>query len=229
MTRRTEAIYSSVVHAYEMVNHLTTFWLDSLFRRRVATLVAHRPGGVWADMGCGTGETFSLLRREAKRGQRIVGVDISMPMLRAAAGRGENDVQLVLADARSLPFRDGSVQVLVSTYALRGICDEECHPTGQFREFRRILRPNGCVVVLETSRPESWFVRFLFRTYVSHVVTPLGSLISGAALSYRFLRDSIIGFYSARGLSSIMINAGFRKVRYESLMRGMFALHQAVA
>lgn len=59
------------------------------------------------DVGCGTGLHADVVRR---RGFDVLGVDYSADQLRLARGR----LLVLRADARSLPFRDGSLQLVYS-------------------------------------------------------------------------------------------------------------------
>ncbi|HMA36785.1 MAG TPA: class I SAM-dependent methyltransferase, partial [Chloroflexia bacterium] len=53
----------------------------------------------------------------------------------------------------------------------------------------------------------------------------LGLLIAGDADAYSYLRSSMIRFYDAPGLASLMREVGLRDVRYKRLMLGTVAVH----
>jgi len=116
----------------------------------VAELVADRieaavgQGGRLLELGVGTGRIALPLHR---RGRRIVGVDLSLPMLdryRAkAAALGLPAPAVLRADATRLPFRDACVDAVLEVHVL--------HLVPGWRralaEARRVLRPGGMVLV----------------------------------------------------------------------------------
>jgi ubiquinone/menaquinone biosynthesis C-methylase UbiE len=100
------------------------------------------PGGLTVDLGCGEGRVSRLLDQ---LGHRVVGVDRSPSLLRAAVGASPR-AWFVRADAAALPFRDSSVSLVVSCMSLHDIDDFDA----AVREIGRVLREDGwlCVAVV---------------------------------------------------------------------------------
>jgi len=75
------------------------------------------------EVGCGTGIHLSLFLKE---GMNVMGIDISPHMLRVARQRLSSRVQVVVADARDLPFRDTSFDcvALITTLEFVGEPDQ---------------------------------------------------------------------------------------------------------
>ena len=105
-----------------------------------------RFAGQVLDLGCGSCELARFLARENR--QRVVGVDISeggFPEDEDA----RNGVECLKADARRLGFiRDGSVDAVVSVYALH----EMEKPVEVLREANRALRGGGVILVVDFPR-----------------------------------------------------------------------------
>jgi ubiquinone/menaquinone biosynthesis C-methylase UbiE len=101
------------------------------------------------EVGCGTG---LLLQRLAARGN-AVGVDLSAGMLSKAAARlGERRTgNVVRADAQRLPFKDGSFDSVVSTFALTAVPDLDA----ALAEMARVIREGGKMAVVSVGDPES--------------------------------------------------------------------------
>jgi demethylmenaquinone methyltransferase/2-methoxy-6-polyprenyl-1,4-benzoquinol methylase len=96
-----------------------------------------------------------------------------------------------------------------------------------FAELHRVLKPGGLFVNLETSQPDSAFIRKCFHLYVKLLVKPVGRLISGSNVAYAYLSRTIPRFYAAEELASIMREAGFSEVYFRRLLLGAAAIHEA--
>jgi ubiquinone/menaquinone biosynthesis C-methylase UbiE len=102
----------------------------------------HAAGPTWVlDAGCGTGILASRIRDEVGPA-RVVGCDLSMGMLRRAAGRSPQGAWLQ-GDALHLPLRDAVLDAVVTTQALHFVPDRPA----ALGEFRRVLRPGGLLVI----------------------------------------------------------------------------------
>ncbi len=111
--------------------------------------VALSPTEKVLDIACGTGEFEPIVLGENRR-QQMVGVDISEEMLAIAQQKlnGFPNVCLTLSSASSLPFADGSFDVVVSANAFHYFDD----PASALLEMRRVLKPNGRLVILDWCR-----------------------------------------------------------------------------
>ena len=97
------------------------------------------PGTRVLDLGCGAGR--HLVELEGI-GYRATGLDLSLPMLEAAA-KASVTGGLVRADMRLLPFIDGSFDVVTSYFTSFGYFDREREDLQVLREVRRVLVPGG--------------------------------------------------------------------------------------
>jgi ubiquinone/menaquinone biosynthesis C-methylase UbiE len=96
------------------------------------------PGDPLLEIGVGTGLVADAL---ARRGRAVAGVDLSLPMLRLAAGRVPGRV--AAGDALRLPIRSGSVAGVVMIHVLHVVGDIEA----ALAEAGRVVRPAGQIVV----------------------------------------------------------------------------------
>lgn len=112
------------------------------------------PVGVALDAACGTGRHAAYL---ASLGHAVIGVDSSPGML-ARALEKVPEGEFHQADLHDLPLADDSVDLVVCAIALVHVADIE----GPFREFARVLRPGGHLVVSDQ--------RGLFGDIISPVV-----------------------------------------------------------
>ncbi len=103
------------------------------------------PRGLTVDLGCGTGTDLIYLTGQ---GYRAIGVDIAIEPLRFARQRFQQyglNIPLIQADARYLPFRDASIDL---------ICDSGCFHSfapeirDQYaRSVARVLKPKGILFI----------------------------------------------------------------------------------
>lgn len=103
-----------------------------------------KPGDRIIDVGCGCGGLALALARQVMPGGRVLGVDISAPMLARAkeAATPELPVQFELADATVYPFAPESFDLLVSRFGVMFFAD----PVLSFANMHRALRPSGRLV-----------------------------------------------------------------------------------
>ena len=122
---------------------------------------------------------------------RIVGLDQSADMLRAAQDRNGTFAGLVRGRAERLPFPDASFDHVTFTYLLRYVDD----PAATLRELARVLRPGGRLATLEFGVPRG--VVYPFWWLYTRVALPLAGLV--VSRKWRvvgtFLGPSIEGFY----------------------------------
>jgi len=129
---------------------------------KALALLPEQFDGVLLDVPVGTGVfTASLYRRYPLA--TIIGVDISMNMLRKAGARfqeqGVNNVHLIKADAAHLPVSSAAVDMVLSMNGWHAFADKQ----GTAAEIRRVLRQDGtliaCGYVQDARRLSDWFVR----------------------------------------------------------------------
>ncbi len=104
------------------------------------------------DLACGTGRYTGLLQR--RFGDRVIGLDLSEPMLQVAARHG---APLVGGSAQTLPFRDGSLAAVSTFGALHLFPD----PRAALVEMGRVLAPGGSLTVFAAVRSDSALQRAL--------------------------------------------------------------------
>src|SRR3954452_11982513 len=113
---------------------------------------SHPAAGSVLDVGCGTGLVGRALRARGFTGQ-ILGLDISQASLVIAQQCGAYD-SVAHADLQQpLPVEDGSVDVLVCVGVMTYLPEVQT----VWREFARVARPGGLVVV--TQRADLWHTR----------------------------------------------------------------------
>ena len=112
--------------------------------RRAAVVAAERIGGRILEVGVGTGLSLASY----SKGNQIVGIDISEPMLERARQRVEaqrlSHIQAIdVMDAEDLAYPTGSFDVVVAQYVVTAIPN----PERALAEFIRVTRPGGEIIL----------------------------------------------------------------------------------
>jgi phosphatidylethanolamine/phosphatidyl-N-methylethanolamine N-methyltransferase len=137
----------SVARAYARWAPVYDLVFGAVFERgrRAAIDAAQRLGGRILEVGVGTGISLP----DYHRGVRLVGVDLSWPMLRKARARVAAEALahvegLAVMDAQHLGFRDGAFDVVVAQYVITAVP----HPEAALDEFARVVKPGGEIVLV---------------------------------------------------------------------------------
>lgn len=224
---RVRDMFSDIAPTYDLLNGVLSLGTDRRWRAQAArsALAGVPVGGAVLDVATGTGDLALALKR-ARPDARVVGADFAAPMLelagRKAAARGV-ELELVQADGTALPFEAGSFDAVTIAYGLRNFAD----PDAGLREFRRVLKPAGRLVVLEFPPPPRGAFGTLFRWYFTQVLPRLGALVSGESAAYSYLPESVLAFFTPDTLAAHMRAAGFGAVEYRLQTLGVSALHVA--
>lgn len=123
-------------------------------RLYIPTLLAQAGVGVGhrvLDVATGTGEAAILAAFRVGAGGRVVGIDVSQPMLAVASTKiAERPIVLLQMDAQVLAFKDESFDAVVCQLGLMFMPD----PAGALREWARVLRFRSRLAVCVYATPD---------------------------------------------------------------------------
>src|SRR5690606_25782636 len=99
------------------------------------------------------------------RGQ-VIGIDFTFEMLPIARAKSQiadskSPVAWLNGDAQALPLPDTSADVVSIAFGIRNVAD----PLAAIKEFYRVTRPGGRVIILEFSLPTNRILRGLYNFY----------------------------------------------------------------
>jgi len=154
----------------------------------------------------------------------ITCLDPSEGML--AVARKKLNATFVVGRAEAMPFPDDSFDFLTMGYALRHVTSLE----ETFREYRRVLKPGGKLLILEVTKPSSRAGGFFFDLYFGRIYPSLTQLFTRS----RAARDMMAYYWETMDacvppatVLEALRSAGFTEVEREKIM-GLFSEYTAV-
>ncbi|SFK33895.1 demethylmenaquinone methyltransferase [Geodermatophilus ruber] len=210
------AMFDRVAQRYDLTNTVLSGGLDASWRRATRAALGARPGQTVLDVAAGTAVSTVEL---AAGGVHAVACDFSQGMLRAGAAR---PVPKVAGDAMALPLADESVDGVVISFGLRNVAD----PDAALREFRRVTRPGGTLVVCEFSSPTWTPFRTVYTEYLMRALPRIARAVSSNPDAYGYLAESIRAWPDQPALAARLQSAGWADVGWRNLTGGIVALHR---
>lgn len=218
-----QAMFDRVAPRYDLANTVLSFGQDAHWRR--ATAIAAEPeGAAVLDVASGPGNVaIELLGRGAGS---VTALDLSFNMLAEGAHRwgrdGRLDLFWVNGDALRLPFDDGSFDAVTISFGLRNLPD----PLAGIREFARVTRPGGRVVICEFAAPTWTPFRRLYLRYLLELLPRIARVVSSDPRAYVYLARSIQEWPNRRDVADWIEAGGYRSVEVKDLSGGIVALHR---
>src|SRR6201996_7224196 len=199
--RFAQGLFTPLPGRYDRLAEVLSMGQNGRWRRAMVDRIA----GPWTSgpdqavvLDVASGTAGVALQLAARTGARVVGVDLTEPMLRegqtrvAAAGMAPR-IALVSGRAEQLPFPDASFDALTFTYLLRYVED----PQATLTELARVVKPGGTMASLEFCVPPGPLWRAAWVAY-TRAILPAGGLLLGGGPWLRvgrFLGPNITGHY----------------------------------
>ena len=160
-TDKLKAVYGKLAHRYDLQHALLTARSDQR-GRKLLVRKAVREGDRVLDCGAGTGTTGLLAAQRVGPSGRVTMFDLSDSMLDVAREKvsreGLDDrVSFKTGDLAHLPFDDGELDVVLSTYSLCPVGD----PANGALELYRVTRPGGRLGIAHSTEPDNPVLRWL--------------------------------------------------------------------
>jgi len=242
---RVQKMFAAIAPSYDLNNRLHSLWMDQRWRRKAVKIAELQPTDRVVDVACGTGDltlrfahTLESLRSSTPpplEPHQVLGIDFTFEMLPLARKKGAAVAHAPLAiadpahrtspavgwlngDAMALPLPDACCDVVSIAFGIRNVAD----PLAAIKEFRRILRPGGRLIILEFSLPTNLLLRGLYNFYFRKVLPRTATWISRDKTgAYKYLPESVNTFIGRDEMQAMMASAGFTQITQKSLTFGV--------
>ena len=220
-------MFNDIAPTYDRLNHILSFDIDKLWRKRVVRTVRKLGAKHIMDMATGTGDLAIALTRGIE-GSTIYGADFSSEMLAVAKQKIETlglseRISLTECNAEDIPLADESVDAVTVAFGVRNFE----HQREALTEIKRTIRKGGHLVVLEFSNPKCAFVRWCYRLYSHYILPAIGRLVSKHSTAYTYLPESIDQFASPEKFAALLQEVGFDHIERKSQSMGIAHIYIA--
>ena len=221
-------VFNSVASKYDLMNDVLSFGAHRLWKRYTVASSNVKVGDKVLDIAGGTGDLAIEFRKKVGNNGQVILSDINAAMLNEGrknlTNKGIFGVEFVQLNAQHLPFNSNTFDCVSIAFGLRNVTDKN----QALKEMYRILKPGGCLLILEFSRTDSALLKKLYDFYSFNIMPKLGGIIADDEASYQYLAESIRKHPNQETLKDMVLNADFDFCEYHNLSGGIVALHKGI-
>ncbi len=221
-------MFNNISGTYDFLNHFLSLGIDILWRKKAIKELKSLQPRVMLDVATGTGD-FAFEAIKILKPERIIGVDISTGMLdvarRKIEERGLQDVFSVkVGDSEKLPFEDDHFDAITVAYGVRNYENLE----KGLADMLRVLKPEGKIVILEFSKPQTFPIKQSYNFYFKYVTPFFGRLFSKDQRAYTYLPESVAAFPDGKTFTVLMEKVGFKQTKHRPLTFGISSIYTGI-
>jgi demethylmenaquinone methyltransferase/2-methoxy-6-polyprenyl-1,4-benzoquinol methylase len=225
---RIAGMFDAIAWRYDLLNHLLSAGIDRRWRARAIRSLELTGRERVLDLCTGTGDLAIAAARAQPAAARVVGVDLSVAMLRVGEtklrkARLDARIAMVQGDATRIPLGDASVDAVTIGFGIRNVerMDVAC------AELYRVLKPGGRLAILEFAVPDVPVFGAVYQWYLNRVLPRIGRALSRDDSAYAYLPASIRAFASPDECVKILRQARFGTICPIRLTLGSVILYTA--
>ena len=225
-TLQTREMFTSIAPRYDFLNRLLSVGQDKYWRKRAVDLLAPMGSDHILDVATGTCDiVIEIASRNLS--VRIFGIDFSQRMLdlgrtKVTQNNYDKSISFQIGSGEHLPFANESFDGVICAFGIRNFANVQMG----LREFYRVLKPGGRIVILEFSVPQNQFLNAVYECYFNLILPKIGNLISGHSNAYTYLPESVANFPNQKKFVEWIEKTGFIKVSFAELTFGIVSIHR---
>jgi demethylmenaquinone methyltransferase/2-methoxy-6-polyprenyl-1,4-benzoquinol methylase len=224
--QQVESMFDTISDNYDRLNRVISLGIDQSWRKKVIKrVIDHQPETV-LDVATGTGDLVIALA--ASTATELVGLDLSKGMLNAGEQKIrdkqlQDRISMRQGDAEAIPYEDDHFDAITVAFGVRNFENLE----KGLKEMRRVLKPGGLVVILETAVPTRFPFKQCYKLYSSNLLPLIGRLFSKDRAAYQYLSESASVFPYGEDFNNILRNSGFIQVEDMPQTFGVASIYKA--
>ena len=219
-------VFDSVAGRYDIMNDLMSMGVHRIWKRIAVDLSQVRAGYSVLDLAGGTGDLTTLFNKRVGETGQVVLADINAAMLCTGRDRlidrGLTGIRYAQVNAECLPFADNTFDCVCIGFGLRNVT----YKAAALKSMHRVLKPGGCVIILEFSHPIDPITEKIYDFYSFKLLPQIGKFVANDEQSYRYLAESIRMHPKQDELKTMMEVAGLERCNYFNMTQGIVAVHR---
>lgn len=218
-------IFESISSDYDHMNDLITFKYHSKWKKEITVIAKEDNPKMILDIATGTGDIAINLSK--LKDSKIIGVDISEKMLNVASDKirkmNINNITLDISKAEKLKYRNNFFDLISIGYGVRNFKDL----ISGLKESYRVLKDNGKLIILETSVPNNFLIRYIYLLFTSIYVPLISFIFTKNTKAYNYLLDSTREFPKEEEFIKILNSVGYRNIKSRRKFFGISIIYIA--
>ena len=216
-------IFESISKDYDLMNDLITFKYHSKWKKEIVMIAKEDNPKVILDIATGTGDIAINLSK--LKDSQIIGVDISEKMLDVAVDKirkmNITNITLELSKAEKLKYKNNFFDLISIGYGVRNFEDL----INGLKESYRVLKKNGKLIILETSVPSNFLIKYLYLIFTSIYVPLISFIFTKNIKAYNYLLDSTKEFPNEKEFKKILSSVGFKNIESKRKFFGISTIY----
>ena len=209
-------MFDRIAGAYDPMNHLMSLGQDRRWRRKAIERISSFQPKRILDVATGTGD-FAIVAGSVLKPDYLLGIDISEGMMEVGRkkvdelqknGELTTQIEFQYGDATSLELSSESFDTVTVAFGVRNFSSL----SKGLSEMCRVLRPGGCLAILEMTEPENPIYKLGYKIYTKLCIPILAKLFSKDMKAYDYLPNSIAAFPQGEKMRETLKKCGFSKV-----------------
>ncbi len=224
-TEQLSRMFNTISHQYDRFNDIMSWGMAHVWRKNALKRLAQYQPKRMLDIATGTGDicihAFDFFQPE-----EVVGVDISDRMMhigqeKVKKAKLESKIRFEVQDCAQLNFADNSFDAVTISFGIRNFerLDQSID------QIRRVLRPNGKLMILEMNEPNKGLLYLGYKVYTRFFVKATSKYFSNDRSAYDYLTASMHAFASGPDLIKILESHGLKLISFKKFSLGVCSMY----
>jgi len=219
-------MFDNISENYDGLNRVISLGIDVKWRKKVVKIVGKNNPKQILDIATGTGDLALMMA--SLNPERIIGLDISSGMLEVGKRKIDkaklsNKIEMIVGDSEEMPFKDDTFDAITVSFGVRNFANLY----KGIKEISRVLKPDGVLVILETSNPTKFPFKQGYKLYTNLFLPIVGKLFSKDKVAYSYLSESANSFPFGEAFNNILQKNGFNNTEHTPITFGVATIYIA--